>query len=70
MVPADPAAVLTRMAQLLADYPRGRCRHADPAAAGRAEHALAWMFGLAASPVPPPAGATDQQGASAQGAED
>jgi UDP-N-acetylglucosamine 2-epimerase (non-hydrolysing) len=69
VVPADPAAVLTRIAQLLADYPRGRCRNADPAAAGRAEHALAWMFGLTAGPVPPVA-ATDQQSASTQGAED
>jgi UDP-N-acetylglucosamine 2-epimerase (non-hydrolysing) len=77
VVPADPAAVLTRMAQLLADYPRGRCRHADPAAAGRAEHALAWMFGLVPNPVPPApetatgqSGTTDQQSPSAQGAED
>jgi UDP-N-acetylglucosamine 2-epimerase (non-hydrolysing) len=50
-VPADPAAVLTAITQLLADHPEGRCRNADPAAASRAEHALAWMFGLAAHPV-------------------
>jgi len=67
MIPADPAAVLTGIAQLLADNPRGRCRHADPAAAGRAEHALAWMFGLEADPVP---GCSDQPSAAAPGAED
>jgi UDP-N-acetylglucosamine 2-epimerase (non-hydrolysing) len=70
-VAADPAAVLTAMAQLLAGYPNGRCRYADPAAAGRAEHALAWMFGLEADPMPTPvAGAAGQSGASAPGAEE
>jgi UDP-N-acetylglucosamine 2-epimerase (non-hydrolysing) len=65
-VVADPAAVLTRMAQLLAEHPRGRRQHADPAAAGRAEHALAWMFGIEARPVPGPTG----QPSTAPGAEE
>jgi UDP-N-acetylglucosamine 2-epimerase (non-hydrolysing) len=66
LLPADPAAVLTRVTQVLADHPRGRGRSADPAAASRAEHALAWMFGLEASPVP---GSTGQPNAAA-GAEE
>jgi UDP-N-acetylglucosamine 2-epimerase (non-hydrolysing) len=70
-IPADPAAVLTAMAQLLAAYPHGRCRYADPTAAGRAEHALAWMFGLEANPTPTSAaGATGQSSSSAPGTED
>jgi UDP-N-acetylglucosamine 2-epimerase (non-hydrolysing) len=70
-IPADPAAVLTAMAQLLAAYPDGRCRYADPTAASRAEHALAWMFGLEANPMPTSvAGAAGQSSSSVPGAED
>jgi hypothetical protein len=59
------------MAKLLAAYPHGRCRYADPTAAGRAEHALAWMFGLEANPTPTSAaGATGQSSSSAPGTED
>jgi hypothetical protein len=70
VVRADPAAVLTAITQQLAERPDGRCQNADPAAAGRAEHALAWMFGLEAHPTPtarPSAGSQGTEGRAAGG---
>jgi UDP-N-acetylglucosamine 2-epimerase (non-hydrolysing) len=68
VVTAERGSALAALTRLLAAYPSGAARWPDLAASARAEHALAWMFGL--EPEPEPVGAGPSTTAIAPSIED